>query len=658
MFAETTSFLEFLGDRDEVVADIEADGFDPDKIWVMSCSNISKGNLYSITDMEKLKEFLTQDKVLIMHNGYRYDIPALEKVLGIKVKAFLIDTLALSWYLYPTRNAHDLETWGEEFNVLKPKIMDHEWKGPLPDESYEDFIKKMSHRCEEDVKINLKLWQKMKKDLNNLYGKDQWWNVVAYLSFKMRCAALKEKSRWKLDIEEAKKLKNDFEQKIAEYKSKLQAIMPKVPKKTKKVRPKKLYKKDGTLNSYGVKWQELTKERGLPLDYSGEIEVITGYDEPNAGSHQQLKDWLFSMGWKPDKFDYKRNKETGEVRKIPQIKDKDTGELSDSVKKLAEEKPELKVLEELSVVSHRKSIIDGFLGDVDDEGFVKARVQGLTNTLRWKHKVCLNLPSTRKPYGKEIRGLLTARSDDFELLGSDMSSLEDRTKQHYMWKHDPEYVKTMMSPDFDPHCDIALEAGIMSEDEVKAYKWLDAKGLDEVRGRSGKLYVKSELSQKRHKGKSTNYSATYLAGPPTIARSAGVPESEGKVLHKAYWDRNWALKAIADECTVKQSRGIKWLWNPVANMWYYLKAEKDRFSTLNQGTGTFCFDLWVKFILEARPQLTADFHDEVVLEVRKGNRDKATKLLKDCVGKVNDRLKLNRELDVDVSFGPTYADIH
>lgn len=93
-------------------------------------------------------------------------------------------------------------------------------------------------------------------------------------------------------------------------------------------------------------------------------------------------------------------------------------------------------------------------------------------------------------------------------------------------------------------------------------------------------------------------------------------------------------------------------------MWYYLKAEKDRFSTLNQGTGTFCFDLWVKFILEARPQLTADFHDEVVLEVRKGNRDKATKLLKDCVGKVNDRLKLNRELDVDVSFGPTYADIH
>ena len=122
------------------------------------------------------------------------------------------------------------------------------------------------------------------------------------------------------------------------------------------------------------------------------------------------------------------------------------------------------------------------------------------------------------------------------------------------------------------------------------------------------LYSKKILAAKRHGGKSTNYSATYGAGGDTIARTAGVTPKVGKLLHKAYWDRNWSLKAIAEECVVKQWNGVKWLWNPVANMWYYLKKDKDRFSTLNQGTGTYCFDMWVKEIMIKRPQLTGDFH--------------------------------------------------
>ena len=35
-----------------------------------------------------------------------------------------------------------------------------------------------------------------------------------------------------------------------------------------------------------------------------------------------------------------------------------------------------------------------------------------------------------------------------------------------------------------------------------------------------------------------------------------------------------------------------------------------------------------------------------------------TKLLKWAVAQVNDELKLNRDLDVDVDFGRTYAAIH
>ena len=51
-------------------------------------------------------------------------------------------------------------------------------------------------------------------------------------------------------------------------------------------------------------------------------------------------------------------------------------------------------------------------------------------------------------------------------------------------------------------------------------------------------------------------------------------------------------------------------------MWYSLRFDKDRFSTLNQGTGAYCFDTWVKYILSKRPQLTGQFHDEVILEIK------------------------------------------
>lgn len=171
-----------------------------------------------------------------------------------------------------------------------------------------------------------------------------------------------------------------------------------------------------------------------------------------------------------------------------------------------------------------------------------------------------------------------------------------------------------------------------------------------------KLYTRIGLA--RYAGKTTNYAATYGAGGATIARAANVSESVGDKLHAAYWSRNWSLKAIADECIVKDSRGMKWLWNPVASMWYFLKAEKDRFSTLNQGTGSFLFDKWVEIILEKRPQINGQFHDEVILEVKVGHRDAATKLLKDAIAQVNTKYKLNRDLDVDVDFGNSYAEIH
>jgi len=611
------------------VFDVEGDGITPTKIWCLS--KMENGKLASTTSYSKMRHFLTSADILIGHNITRWDIPHLERLLNINIKAKLVDTLILSWYLEPKRMMHGLEFWGEEFGVPKPKVDD--WENL----TVEEYI----HRCEEDVKINTQLWERFWKHLLALYGsEEEAWRLIDYLSFKMDCAREQERNRWKLDVDRCEKVLNKLSEEKEEKTKGLARAMPSVPQKAVKSPPKKPYKKDGSLSVTGCKWQEFLLENNLPSDHAEEVEYVKGYDEPNPNSTPQIKSWLFSLGWKPQTFKYDRNKETGDVRKIEQVNLPHGGGICSSIKQLYDKEPALELLDGLSVISHRISILKGFLSAVDEEGYVQAQVQGLTNTLRWKHRVCVNLPGVDKPYGKDIRGCLIA-PDGYVLIGSDMSSLEDRTKQHYMWDFDPAYVKEMMTDDFDPHLDICVAGGLLSVDDVAHHK-------------SGTR----DHSKERKLGKSANYACVYGAGGATVARSAGITQLEGDKLVEAYWKRNWAVEAVAAAQVVKTCRKQKWLYNPVSKLWYSLRHEKDRFSTLNQGTGVWCFDTWVGNVRESKLPLIGQFHDEVIGLLKEENKDRAEKALRVAIDATNKQLNLNRELDIDVQFGVNYSEIH
>lgn len=586
----------------------------------------------TLTSYDDMREWLKKQTTLVGHNIIRYDIPVLERILGVEIKSKLIDTLALSWYLYPERNVHNLDSWGKDVGVDKPPI--DNWDN-LPLETYVE-------RCAEDVKINALVWEKQWKYLVKIYeDKKDIMRLLGYLSFKLKCARLQEESKWKLDVAHVEEKLAELEAIKQERHDSLIVAMPQSEKTVVKTKPAKPFKKDGTPSVLGAKWQALLKEHGKPKDYNGEIEVVVAVEEGNPNSHPQLKKWLYELGWEPTTFKYDRNKETNEIREIAQISLPHGQGLCPSVKKLYEVEPELGLLDGLFVVTHRISMLKAFLNNADDNGYVTASIQGLTNTLRFQHaNPCVNLPGVDRAYGKYIRGSLIA-PEGYELCGSDMASLEDRTKQHYMWPHDPEYVKEMNTEGFDPHLDIGVLAGMMTQTQADEYKAGD-KSLNSV----------------RHNAKQVNYSCTYGVTPKGIVRNTGMEIGDATTLHKTYWKRNWALKAIEDEVEVKTVNGKKWLYNPVSKLYYSLRYDKDKFSTLNQGTGTYCFDRWVHYVLSKRKQLTAQFHDEIVLCIKKGNREKAQELLKWAITKVNEELKLNRELDIDVQFGDNYAEIH
>jgi hypothetical protein len=750
------------------VFDVEADDLDPTKIHCLVAAIYSQGEWVhkATTDYDQMRKFFDNSDVIIGHNISLWDIPVVERILydgyedsrlhrqdidsgnlkPHRLSSKVIDTLALSWYLYPNgvgkQQRHGLDDWGTYFGVPKPKVTQGEWQGPLEDETFKQFQDKMLHRCGEDVKINCRLYDKQRQDLMRIYEDEEGVErLIDYLMFKMDCAVGAERSRWKLDVPRCLLSLDKLETEEAAKVDELSDLMPesvtmrtvKKPEsmflsgKTLK-KPKTYIKANGDISASGLKfknaceehgqdpettsevyvasnelssraiaWLEAAQSLGLTESHPYDVEVEGSRERGNPKSHAQMKDWLFDIGWKPESFKQSKKKdEEGKdyIDNIPQLRvDSDDGkELCPSVKKLFKVEPRLEVMEGLTVLTHRIGILNGYMKNVDEDGFIRAQIQGFTNTLRFKHRTVVNLPSVDKPYGELVRGVLIA-PEGYELCGSDMSALENRTRDHYIQPYDPDYVKTMMDKSYDPHLAIAVQAGFMTEEDAEFYKWY--KKTDEVKTpEQSKRFEK--LNFERQKGKTTNYSATYGAGGAKIAEAADISTEAGFDLHKAYWKVNWSIKAVSADQRVKffyklgngeltyktyegrdllpqeeDSKATKrkkydmankaaelWLWNPVSRLWYSLRYPKDIFSTLNQGTGVFAFDTWIKTFRGKRPQITGQMHDEVILCLPKGHREGCEKFLKSAIQSTNEQMNLNRELDIDVQFGANYAEIH
>ena len=326
------------------------------------------------------------------------------------------------------------------------------------------------------------------------------------------------------------------------------------------------------------------------------------------------------------------------------------GEVDPGILKLHDKYPEqgFDHIQGLGILKHRVGMVKGFLENQIDE-FLSAGASGLTNTLRWKHRTLVNIPSVRVPYGKEIRSLLISGNNKL-LLGSDLSSLEDKCKHHYQWKYDPEYVKMQQEPGFDPHLLMCEMAELLTPQQVQDHK-----------------DKKADYSHIRHAGKSCNYASQYGAGAPTIARAAGVALAIGEKLHKAYHDLNWSIGVIAENTKVKKANGLSWQLNPVNGLWYWLKSDKDRFSTLCQGTGSYITDIWIeschvicreKYGTDA--PVIGEFHDELIMRVNDSIISKATmtRVVDEAMDMVNDIVKCNVTFGCEIKFGHNYAEVH
>lgn len=527
----------------------------------------------------------------------------------------------------------------------------------------QDHYNLMVARCTKDCEINLQIWLDFYQYLKEIYldNFSGLKGIISLGNFIREVLRCQEENPIKLDVEQCRKNLEYLEGIIEEKVEELKTIMSKVPVKAKKSPPKNKFKSDGSMSSLYIKWLEFLQACRLPEDTDREIEYIKGYIEPNPTSNSQVKEFLFSKGWKPLLF------KDGANGKVPQLRD-DNKNLCKSIHKLIKENPELEALDGLSVAQHRAGYLKAFLDTMDENGYVTAKFSAIAKTWRVKHiKPIVNLPSNGSDYGELVRKVLIAPEGKL-FVNFDLDSLEDRTKRSCIIKLDPDYVAEMSDPSYDPHLAIGVEAGLLSQEESDFFKWYKNKNRKkEDLPESFKQYTDTELTEQferlskvRSGAKTTNYAATYSASPKKIAETAGIPLKLGKELHSAYWRKNKSVKQFTDSLIVKSVRGLDWIYSPYTNMFLYLSASHIKFSALNQNFGSKIHFSLLYMMMKKGYKPIMNVHDEVSLYINdnKEEKDKLSTDLAECIVKVNRSFNYGVEFGSTAEFAKSYGDVH
>lgn len=624
-----------------------------------------------------LKVFENPDNVIVGHYFIPYDAAALEKMFNFKIKATIIDSLAISWYLHNTEKKHGLEYWGEKVGIKKLEVAAEEWK----DISYE----KATARCESDVAINITIWVKFLEHLREIYNTDEEIiKIIRYLNFIMECSREQERQKIQVDIVKVNSTLEYFTGLKEEKFTILQKAMPKVPNIVVKNRPKILYKKDGSMSANHIKWLEFLQSCNLSEEEEGPINYVKSYEISNPNSVKQKKDWLYSLGWVPQTYSYSRDKESGKVSKVEQLLTVDK-DLCPSVMKLIDKEPSLESLKGMSVLTHRIGILKGMLKNINEDGFLCQGLYQLANSMRWQHSVVVNFPRVTGKGdisdGKWIRECLIAGEGN-KFVQSDLSGIESRTSDHYTFHLNPELIEETSMPYFDPHTKIAVVSNLMSKDEEVWFKWKKENSERVDKGLLGDLspeifgeitgdfeflrnldaaaskILMGKLKEARSKGKTTNYASLYLVGAETLGRNLSISKIEAQGLIDAYWKIHWAVRVAAESFETKVTQDQMWILCPISKFWHPIRNIKDAFSVVNQSSAVYCFNIWLWNITMQGVWPILQTHDDELLRCKEEDVDKYVKITNEAMRRTNEQLNLNVELACEVQVGFNFAETH
>lgn len=407
--------------------------------------------------VKQMLEYLDSFDVLIAHNGIGYDWPLLKKLYGWEYKGKKVDTLIMSRLLNPKRiipfNAidrsigpHSLAAWGYRVGRGKP---DHDDWG--------NYSEEMMHRCSEDVEILELTYNALLEEAST--GK---WRNAFLLSFELfEHLQQQEQYGWLVDKEHMHGCIHQLTRWIERID---RAITPKLPQVIEvnetKIKGeynyiKKPFLKSGEYSKTIVSWCADHGCDPLTKPVAGCFSRID-FRVTNLDSGAETKNFLLALGWEPLEW----NTDDEGNRTSPKLSKDDPFEgIESKIGKLVAKRVQCR---------QRRSIIEGLLNLIREDGRIASVVNTLAVTGRATHRNIVNIPKASSFYGKQMRSIFTS-GEGMVLVGTD--SAGNQLRQLAARMDNEQYIFAMVSGNkddgTDPHTLTKVIGDLESRDIAK-----------------------------------------------------------------------------------------------------------------------------------------------------------------------------------------------
>lgn len=594
--------------------DLEANGWvrEADTIWCIATRNLTsrKEHFFGPDQIKEGLAFLEQCECIVAHNLIGYDLPLIQRLYPDFSPPAYEDSLILSRLFLPDRAGHSIEAWGERFGHPKPEH-----------EDWSQYSEDMGHRCREDTRILAKVMGALIEEAG---GHD--WSQATSVEYD---------SQWLQNQIESRgvRLSPDLE----EAADTLQTLMDDRHKKLLESLPVLVKPKGTTVTKPFTLSGAVAKRAASLVDedlIAGPFSGVT-FEPMNVNSPKQLNEFLYSIGWEPTEFNYKKSKRGGYelnpdgtyVISSPKVTE-------DSLEPL--DHPVATYLKEYRILKHRAGILRRINRDGTPAGWVHERrsdgrieAQAIpcgTPTHRYTHRQIVNMPKVGTPHSELIRSMLVP-SEGMIMAGTDASGLEARVAAHYTYPYDGgDYARDIL--DGDVHT-------------KNAAAYTDAAQREVSRG----------------DGKNITYAVLYGARTRKIATMMGCSMEIADRLIQAFWEANPGLSELNDDIQ-HQARTRGYLIG-IDGRKVHIRSPHAALNSCFQSCGAVLMKYAFNAIRDdERWPMLLTMHDETLCELYPEALDDHIQHITQVGKDITEQFQLNVPMEFDTQTGDNYAECH
>lgn len=478
-----------------VIVDIETDGLDPTVIWVIATKEVPNGKTRAWTaPYDDFIEYAATVDKWVAHNGISFDIPVLNKLLGLSIDNDNVwDTFVISRTVrYPRFNTHSLEELGIALGFPKGDFSD-----------WSKLSAEMLMYCMRDVDVTARVWAELER-----FTLDPKWELSLRCEHSIAALCLQmQRDGFHFNAKLAERSLSKINDRMAELAEVFKEAWPPELREVKRI----AYRMKGDGSLYANVKRDIDLYPKTQVD--GDQLVCFDYVTFNPGSSKDRVDKLWEAGWNPiEKTDghYKFGRNAREhAKKLGPEAFKEKKDYfahygwsvnETNLSTLPEDAPVgASALAEWLTLQGRRTALEERLRNTGTDGRIHTNFWHIG---AWTHRMSHsnpNLANISSPFKDEVKTAVDRVKAEYDadmrrmfeaeegwLVGTDAESIQLRVLAHYL-KNDA-YVEAIVSGKKENGTDIhnlnrrALNLEHINRDHAKTfiYAWLLGAGADKV----------------------------------------------------------------------------------------------------------------------------------------------------------------------------------